>query len=57
MDPFGLMIQLIVVYASTRLIYECLKWNFVKTGLDDIPGPASQSFFLGASILSPWALC
>jgi hypothetical protein len=46
-----LVVQCIVAYTFARVSWRILRRLVVKTDLDNIPGPASQSFLKGVRCL------
>ncbi|KZT70365.1 cytochrome P450 [Daedalea quercina L-15889] len=43
----NLLLQCVLIYGLSSAIYSLVKWRFVKTALDNIPGPLSASFLKG----------
>ena len=51
MGGIALLVRSVALYCIGVGLYKILKWNFIKTGLDKVPGPPSQSLITGVFTL------
>ncbi|KAH9927286.1 cytochrome P450 monooxygenase [Fomitopsis serialis] len=47
MGAIVFLIQCLLVYGLSLAIYNLVKWRFIRTSLDNLPGPSSQSAVKG----------
>ena len=51
MGGIALLVRSVALYCISVGLYKIFKWNFIKTGLDKVPGPPSQSLITGVFTL------